>query len=307
MNEASRWRYAIIQELAAAYAQNPHVAAVIVSGSTARGHADRYSDVELGVFWHHPPTDDDRQTVADTVNGDLLRLYPYDPVEEFWADAYMLGRAHPQKPRSGVSVEVGHSTTEYLNRTFDEVLLQYDPEPLKQNFIAGIMHGIPLHDAQLVRQWQARAASYPPGLALAVVRRHAQIDHFWRAEMWLARGDNLMMLYHSFTQIQQQLLHVLLGLNHVYYFGFKWLDVVVNRLELKPVRLLPRLRRVYQVEPTAGAHDLAELVEETYDLIEEHLPDIDVDWLRRVFRYRRPLWDRAPPHACAGGGDAATT
>jgi hypothetical protein len=113
--------------------------------------------------------------------------------------------------------------------------------------------------------------------------------------MWLARSGNLMMLYQSFTQVQQQLLHVLLGLNRVYYFGFKWLDVVDERLVQKPPDLVRRLKQVYQVDPASGAHELAALVEETYDLIEKQLPEIDVDWLRTVFRYRRPAWDHAPP------------
>lgn len=113
--------------------------------------------------------------------------------------------------------------------------------------------------------------------------------------MWLARAENLTMLYHGYAQVQQQLLHVLLGLNRVYDFGFKWLEVVDERLALKPRALLPRLRDVYRAEPAESAPLLASLVEETYDLIEQELPEIDVDRLRSVFRYRRPLWEAAPP------------
>jgi len=297
MNAASQWRFAFVQQLAAIYAANPHVAAVLLGGSTARGHADRYSDIELGVFWHQPPTDADRERAANTISGDLVRLYPYDPAEEVWCDDYMLGRAHPDQPNSGILVEVAHYTTDFLNRTFDVVLQHYNPDALKQNLIAGVVDGVPLHNAELVQHWKARAATYPDGLALAVVKRYAQIDHFWRREMWLARSVNLMMLYQSYTQIQQQLLHVLLGINRVYYFGFKRLDVVAERLAQKPADLVRRLRQVYQVDPATGADELAALVEETHDLIEKQLPQIDVAWLRAVFRYRRPVWDQAPPQA----------
>ena len=295
MNAASQWRHTLARPLARIYAENPHVAAVLVGGSTARGHADRYSDIELGVFWHRPPTDADRQTAANAISGDLVRLYPYYPAEEVWCDDFMLGRAHPDQPKTGILVEVAHHTTDFLDRTFDQVLQHYNPDALKQNFIAGVVDGVPLHNAELVQHWKARVAAYPDGLALAVVKRHAQIDHFWRWEMWLQRSVNLMMLYQSYTQIQQQLLHVLLGLNRVYYFGFKWLDVVAERLVQKPPDLVRRLGQVYQVDPVSGAHELAALVEETYDLIEKQLPQIDVAWLRAVFRYRRPAWDQAPP------------
>jgi hypothetical protein len=296
MNAASQWRHALAQQLVPIYAVNPQVAAVLVGGSTARGHADRYSDIELGVFWHEPPTDSNRQTAAAQIRGDLIALYPYDPTEEVWCDDYMLGRAQPDQPKSGVLVEVVHYTTDFLDRTFEAVLQRYTPDALKQNLIAGIVDGVPLYNEKLVQDWKARAALYPEALAVAVVNRYAQIDHFWRWEMWLERNSNLMMLYQAYSQVQQKLLHVLLGLNRVYYFGFKWLEVVAARLQYKPEALVQRLTRVYQVEPALGAQELTMLVEETYDLIEQHLPQVDVAWLRTVFRYRRPLWDQAPPY-----------
>jgi len=295
VNAASQWRHALVQQLAPIYAANPHVAAVLLGGSTARGHADRYSDIELGVFWHQPPTESDRQMAAARISGDLIALYPYDPSEEVWCDDYMLGRVHPDQPKTGVLVEVVHYTTDCLNRTFNAVLEQHRPDALKQNLIAGVVDGVALYNADLVQHWKARATPYPDGLAIAVVNQYAQIDHFWRWEMWLERNANLMMLYQSFAQVQHKLLHMLLGLNRVYYFGFKWLDVVAERLRYKPADLVQRLGRVYQVEPANGAQQLSTLVEESYDLVEQHLPQVDVAWLRAVFHYRRPLWDHAPP------------
>jgi hypothetical protein len=137
---------------------------------------------------------------------------------------------------------------------------------------------------------------YPEGLALAVVKRYAQIDHFWRWEMWLERDANLMMMVRAFAEVQFRLLHVLLGINRVYYSGFKWLDAVAERLQHKPDDLARRLAQVYQIEPAAGAAALAALVEETYDLIERHLPQVDVARLRAIFRYQRPHWEEAPPN-----------
>jgi len=295
MNAASQWRYAFARGVAPVYAANPHVAAVILGGSTARGHADRYSDIELGVFWHRPPTDPERQAAAGAIDGDLHRLYPYDPVEEVWSDDYFLGRASRERPKSGVLLEVGHHTVDFAERTFDAVLRRHDADAEKQNFVSSIVDSVPLFNTGLVQEWKAHAAVYPYDLTLAVVRRYAQIDHFWRSEMWLARGENLMMLYESFVRAQKKVLHVLLGLNKIYYFKFKWLGVVVGRLEHKPPDLVARLRRIYQVPPAAGAREVATLVEETYDLIERQLPEIDADWLRAVFRYRRPQWEQAPP------------
>jgi hypothetical protein len=73
------------------------------------------------------------------------------------------------------------------------------------------------------------------------------------------------------------------------------LSGVVDGLPLHNTDLVQRLTLVYRVEPADGAQELAALVEETYDLVEQHLPQVDVGWLRAVFRYRRPVWDHAPP------------
>ena len=303
MNRSSRWRAALAREVAPIYAAKGNVAAVILGGSTARGHADRYSDIELGVFWRRPPTDGERQAAAAAIDGDLHRLYPYLPEEEVWSDDFYLGRARSGEPKSGILLEVVHYTTEFVGRTLDEVLEEHDPALLKQNLMAGVVDAVPLYNAALVADWQARAAAYPDGLRLAVVKRYAQIDHFWREEMWRARG-NLTMLYQSFVEAQQKMLHVLLGLNRVYYFGFKWPAVVAERLERKPPDLLPRLQRAYRVVAAEGAREVATLVEEVYDLVGQKLPEIDVGRLRTIFRYRRPQWEQTPPMA-SGKGDGA--
>jgi predicted nucleotidyltransferase len=303
MNSASQWRYESVQPLAQVFAANPHVEAVLLGGSTARGHADRYSDIEVGVFWRQDPSEAERKEAAEQINGDLLRLYPYEAAEEAWCDDYMLGRRQPDQPKSGVLVEVVHYRTETLERTFEEVLERYDADPLKQTLIAAVVDGMALHNAALIAAWKERAAAYPDGLRLAVVNRYGIIDHFWRWSMWLARANNLMMLYQTWAQYQQQVLHMLLGLNKVYYFGFKWLEVIAGRLTWKPERLVERLAGVYQVKPEQGAKQLAVLVEETFDLIERHVPEADVSRFRTIFRYQRPQWEAAPPHQAMNDSD----
>ncbi|MCU0492312.1 MAG: nucleotidyltransferase domain-containing protein [Chloroflexaceae bacterium] len=294
MSNANKWRVMQAQRIGALYTANPNVAAVVLGGSAGRGHADAYSDIELGVFWLSPPSDAERRTVIEQSGTDLLRSYPFDPLEHVWEDDLSLGRSAPDHANSGVLMEVIHTTTARVQQTLDAVLLHHDPDEGKQNIIAGVLAGQPLHNEPLLQHWKAQAASYPTELAEAVVRRHAQIDHFWRWRMWLARGPNLLMLYQSYAQVQQKLLHTLLGLNRVYYAGFKWLDVVAAQLHHAPPDLVSRLRAVFQVEPAEGAGQLKALVEETYDLLEQHMPQLDVERLRRIFRYQRPVWEVPP-------------
>lgn len=51
MNQASQWRLVMARKVAPIIATNPKVQAVMVAGSTSRGWADSYFDIEIGVFW----------------------------------------------------------------------------------------------------------------------------------------------------------------------------------------------------------------------------------------------------------------
>lgn len=81
------------------------------------GNADKYFDLDLGVFWNTPPTDDERQAVVDALNADLMRLYPYDEHEQVWSDDYMLGRNAANQPKSGIMVEVSNYTSQFAQQS----------------------------------------------------------------------------------------------------------------------------------------------------------------------------------------------
>lgn len=291
---ASHWRQGIAAKIGPVYASHPSVAAVLLGGSTARGHADHFSDIEMGVFWHVPPTDEERRSFIDRMQVDLVRLYPYDPAEEVWEDDFMVGRGNPSQERSGVLVELAHYTTDFVERTLQAVLVDFDPDLLKQNLVSAIVDGIPLAGGRVVEAWSRRAALYPDGLAKAMVERNGVIDHFWRWKMYMDRGENLMLLHQMFSQAEQQVLKMLLGINRAYYFGFKWLDVLACRLPLAPENLVPRLRSPFKAQPEDGARQVSALVEETFDLVQAALPAVDVERLRRIFRYQRPILDEPP-------------
>jgi predicted nucleotidyltransferase len=64
VTEAARWRRQMVRPVLDRYAAVDGVDAVMLGGSTARGDADRWSDVEVGVFWRRAPTTAERLAVA---------------------------------------------------------------------------------------------------------------------------------------------------------------------------------------------------------------------------------------------------
>src|SRR5215211_2830828 len=64
-------RRALAEIVAPEYAANPKVAGVLLAGSVARGLADGFSDIEIDIYWHTPPTDQDRRAPIERADWQL--------------------------------------------------------------------------------------------------------------------------------------------------------------------------------------------------------------------------------------------
>jgi hypothetical protein len=286
VTSAAFLRQTFAEQIAGAYTRDERVAAVLLGGSAARGHADRYSDLELSVVWREPPTDADRTAAISAAGGDLVTLYPVEA--GVWSDAWKIGR-RDDVPFTGIEVDMSHYLVDTVEQVLHDVVERCDPDPEKQLTVGGILHAILLHGSALVERWQQRAARYPDDLRLAVVRAHAQIEGLWRLDAYAGR-DNPVAGYQVLAAAHEDLLHTLLGLNRVYFSGFKSL-AAVSELPIAPPDLLGRIRASYPLEMGRSKAMVTALVEETHDLIEEQLPEIDVERLREILRYERPLWE----------------
>ena len=101
MQEESRWRYALAQQIASHAHANPHVAAVLVEGSVARGSADRSSDLDLAVFWARPPTAQERRDI-------ITRALERD--SHPWSSFRTAAGWQTRTVRAGGAIDVRHTT-----------------------------------------------------------------------------------------------------------------------------------------------------------------------------------------------------
>ncbi len=294
----SRWRAELGRRIGLAYAQSPNVAAALIAGSTSRGDADRLSDIEMMVGWAAPPSEDERRGIIEPLAAGH-RLFPFDDDWECWEDELFVGRATTGAASSGVLVEVVGQLSSVIERRLTDVVEQFDPDLDKQSNIHALLHGIPVHGADLISSWIAMAQPYPRELSVAMVNRYAQIDNFADWERFLARGQNLLLIHERFTQIERQLLLVLQAVNGRYHYKFKWLDRVIAELPIAPPHLAERVHLVLTADVPVAAEALRGLVEEVYDLVERHLPEVEVGRLRAIFRWQRQAWD-APPAGALG-------
>jgi hypothetical protein len=261
----------LARTVAPAYAADPAVAAILVGGSVARGHADRWSDLELGIFWTGAPTEAARAAAAGVAGAAQRRVFP-NAATEAWEEEYRVG---------GVKVDVGHLTVAAAEQIIDDVTVRGDPALAKQVFVAAVRDGVPLHGGALLAGWKVRAAAYPDELARAMVAEHLAFGPHWWLEM-LAERDDLLALYGLLCRVERSVLGVLLGLNRVYPASaeFKWADRLAGSLTVAPPHLARRLKRVFRAEPREGVREAARLIDETVALVEAHLPTVDTAAVR---------------------------
>jgi hypothetical protein len=274
-NEIAR-RRALAELVAPAYAANPKVAGVLLAGSVARGIADQFSDIEIDIFWHSPPTDDDRS--APIERSGWQPVYRHVDENE-WADGFLI---------AGVKVDTSQFLVSTIDRWLDDVLVRSDIEPEYQVRITAIQHGQPLYSAAQIERWRAKTAVYPEALAHAMVTEYLSFRPRYLLEMLAAR-DDVLLLHQDLVATEQLILSVLMGVNRMYapHPYHKWLDWEIGQLRIAPPDLNHRLRRILRAEPHAAVAQLVALIEETFALVDQHLPNFDTSAARAVFGERR--------------------
>jgi len=287
MQEESRWRYALAQQIASHSHANPKVAAVLVEGSVARGYADHFSDIDLAVFWAEPPTAQERRDIVTRAGGRDRHPSPSHSEAAGW---------ETRNVREGVAIDVRHTTVKATERLLAAVLEHADPSLSKQQRLAALRSALPLTNPTLITGWQQQAAAYPHALAVAMVREHLRFRPAWEQER-LAQRNDVLVLYDSFCTAQKHLLLVLLGLNRLYYPGWRWMDRLMEGLQVTPPNLSPRFKQLFaivSIDPLASVYQLHDLIEETFRLVETHLGEVDTHAARERFRGQRRVWEHAP-------------
>lgn len=265
---------AIARRVSEACVSEADAHAVALTGSVALGLADGASDIDLVVFHGALPAQAALDAARAAVGGSL-RLYASVGDGSRFKEGYFV---------HGVRCDLGHITVAAFEADMALVLDSHSADAHAQSRLAGILDSLPLHGADLVAGFQARAACYPDALARATVAKHLRFPPFWTlTETGAGRGE-LLHLYAAMVEAETNILGALCGLNWVYLPGeFKHLGRLAASLTRAPPDLAPRLRSVLRQEPAVAAEELGALIRETFALVGRHMPEIDADGPRRWF------------------------
>ena len=273
MNQA-RYLLALAKDKIQAYTSHPNAKAGMVTGSTATGQADFHSDVEMFIYYDQLPSIEQLQLARRQNNGSEAIRVLGDRHEGFWGEFYFI---------DGIEFQIGNVTIEFWERDMTKVLRKLEVTSPAQKALSGMLDCIPVYGEELILQWKKQISDYPDELARAMVVQHLDFFPIWGRRKLLANRDTTLFQHQIRLTAGQNILGVLAGLNRLYYsnFQFKRMKQFIEQMNIAPENLYVRLESIYHQEPLAVASQLKELVAETVELVELHMPEIDTSKVRQ--------------------------
>ncbi|MFQ4139867.1 DUF4037 domain-containing protein [Nodosilinea sp. PGN35] len=286
MTEHSAWRISLANKIAPAFTTNPKIEACFVFGSAALGVSDQYSDLELAFIWSQLPSAEALQAAAQRVGATKWEIEPYGVAQQAWLEQFYM---------YGMKVEAGHWARETIDNIVIDVVERYDVSKTgllfeKQAIASHLQRAVVLYGEDLINQWQAQLSPYPEELAIAMVQKQLKFRPFDGQHILTERLE-IPMLYENNCAITRWLLNILFGINRIYHPGFKWTRYFVGEMPIKPPDFFARLERVFQSDAATATYELRKLVEETFDLVEHCLPQIDLQQQRETYNRLYLRWE----------------
>jgi hypothetical protein len=284
--QASRWRIDLARELAPFYSVHDSVKMVVLGGSPSKGLADRYSDLDVVVYWDRL----DRDWIgAGPLNGLLCerRAFSESPGTDICLESWFFGT---------LKADFGHVTLEAWEEMAGEVTEKLSTDGGLQKSIQGFLDSIVLYGHDLAEEWKRRLSVYPEGLARKMVEsnlrlyvRGCLLNQGWN------RGERLFF-YDGLCTMFKRILGILAGVNRV-YFTFdepRWVEQELHWMPLAPADLWTRMKRALEAGGEEADRILEELIGETVELVREHVPEADTTRLERREALRVDGCDRMP-------------
>lgn len=271
---ASSWRIELATELMQAYVAKEGIRMIVLGGSPSKNLADRYSDLDIVVYWDAidrswidtiplASSGGDRKFLLSMGSGDsCMELYYFGPL----------------------IVEVGHITLAAWKELVSDVLDRHEISPFKQKSLAGFLAAYPIYGEPLVRHWQERISVYPEQLASKMVRQ--SLGFFWRGcllNQGLERGD-ILFFYDGICMMLKKLLSILAGLNRIYFSPVepRWIEYELSRMPIRPDDMWQRIQSIFDGDRKRAVGILEDLIGETLKLVDRHMPELDLSMTRRL-------------------------
>ena len=269
------------------YTRLPTARAAMITGSSAEGVSDHYSDLDMTVYYDSELPAEEALAAIREGHGAPERAWVLgDRADGNFAEAYEL---------DGIQAQIGHATIAAWENDIAEVLDRWNGDTPLHKAMSGTLECVAVHGVDLIDRWKARIRAYPDDLARRMVETRLQIFPVWYVQDALDARDATLWHFQIRVESAYALLGILAGLNRLYFttFQFKKMRRFVGAMRVKPERFAERLESLFKETPADAAASLELLTRDVLALVERDMPDLDVARIQRRVGGRRPRWDYA--------------
>lgn len=240
---------------------------IAITGSVARGLADRHSDIEVICWNPELPAGEARRQWLESAGARDINLYPFEDLDGTrW-------------------VEIGWGRYEQVVALVDAVLDARRVDHGALQLAATLFQALPLRSTGWLATWQERLSTYPDRLQRRVIERNIEAwsDLHQPLVRWtLASRGLLMPLAMRLLWDMQNLWAVLYAVNKAWEPDYKWPSAQALDLAVQPDRLPERLNRVFALtDPTESIQEAFQLILDVLALVP---PSIEVSAARASVR-----------------------
>jgi len=250
------------------------IKAAAVTGSIAKGYGDENSDIDTIIILKNKLTQSEFDQIVSDAKASGGDLYHGSP-DVGCAVYYYI---------DGVRCDFGFGHYSETETLINEMLEKPDMDLMKHLQISGLIDSFILEDSNWLKPLIRKAEkSFPKELQIMMVSHFKKFHPEWAIEkMTVGRGD-ILYYYDSLVEMTGNIIGILCGLNKFYHPGkLKGVEHTIERMNIKPRDFIKRYNNILQADKYAALKDLFSLVRETFDLIDEHLPEVSTIRSREV-------------------------
>ena len=273
MNEISKLRLKQAQSNLKLFS-NLDIRAAAVTGSAAKGYADDNSDIDTIIMLNSKMNQSEFDKIVSDAKASGGDFYHGSPEEGFTVYYYI----------DGVRCDFGFGHFSETEELINEMLEKPEVELTKHLMISGLIDGYILKDSDWLAPLIRKAESeFPKELQVMLVNHFKKFHPEWAVEkMTIGRGD-VLYYYESIVEMTGNIIGILCGLNKFYHPGkLKGVKHTIARMNIKPRDLVYRYNYILSAEKSEAIKEMFNLVRETFDLIDENLPEVSTKRSREV-------------------------
>ena len=247
--------------------------AIGIGASISKGQATEFSDIDTIMIWDKIPTDEMLDKAFNHNKGSnrhFMNKSEDGCLELYWVN--------------GTEVQISHAKPDFYETVIHEIIENKSMEHVFHLIADGFKSIIPLYGENYINSVKERLANYPEELAVKTVQKHLRFGSIMELRYRFQKEDNIIWTTDVTSILIKRVIGVLLGINRMYIPGdFRKIKNVTDAFEIKPENLYNRIMKIMKNPGMETVEDLNFLITEIFEIIEKHMPDLDISHVKSMF------------------------